>query len=449
VESPLRRDEVPLPQGGTPLSTVALKQVRHGFDALFAETGLLLETSVTRIVMWGTGFVFLLGMIAISRGSAFPRSIQFVTLAYFAWYFGIHFLLRTGRFRPWLRYASCLVDVSVCSAVMLLDFEEHGPVYAASAGGPALYAVAVAMATLRLQPGLCLFAGAVAAAHFVAVMLLVVRPAAPLSEMYVSGTRDIYITLVKAFFLLTIGGISWVATRSMQRMLLRLTKSAVERERVRGLLGMHVSEQVMNYLLSGKMKDGGERRTITVCFTDIRDFTRLSESRPPEEVLRLLNLYFGRMCDIVAAHGGVVNKFLGDGMLLVFGAPAYQPDDAQRALAAAREMLAEVSRMRERGEFPELRIGVGLHRGEAVVGNVGGEQRQEYTAIGDTVNTASRVQDLTKQLGRSLLLTRECIQALGGEAGFEPLGSHHVKGRVQALELFSVPEQPAGREQAA
>jgi adenylate cyclase len=185
------------------------------------------------------------------------------------------------------------------------------------------------------------------------------------------------------------------------------------------------------------MKDGGERRTITVCFTDIRDFTPMSESHTPEEVLRLLNLYFGRMCDIVAEHGGVVNKFLGDGMLIVFGAPANQPDDAQRAMAASRAMLAEVTRMRERGEFPNLRIGIGMHRGEAVVGNVGGMQRQEYTAIGDTVNTASRVENLTKVLGRSLLVTRECREALGSER-FEPLGSHTVKGRAQPLELFTL-----------
>jgi adenylate cyclase len=207
-----------------------------------------------------------------------------------------------------------------------------------------------------------------------------------------------------------------------------------------------VSEQVMEYLLSGQMKDGGERRTITVCFTDIRDFTPLSESRTPEEVLRLLNLYFGRMCDIVAEHGGVVNKFLGDGMLIIFGAPTNQPDDTQRALAASRAMLAEAARMRESGEFPGLRIGVGMHRGEAVLGNVGGVQRQEYTAIGDTVNTASRVQDLTKALGRSLLVTRECRDALGQEP-FEPMGNHTVKGRAQPLELFTLAGE--GSQQAA
>jgi adenylate cyclase len=265
--------------------------------------------------------------------------------------------------------------------------------------------------------------------------------------MLATGAYDFYVTLAKAIFLITMGALGMVASGSMRALLLRLTESAVERERVRGLLGMHVSEQVMEHLLSGRMPEGGERRAVTVCFTDIRGFTRLAESQPPEETLRLLNLYFGRMCEIVASHGGLVNKFLGDGMLIVFGAPTHQPDDTRRALAAAREMLAEAARMREQGEFPGLRIGVGLHRGEAVVGNVGGAQRQEYTVIGDTVNTASRVQDLTQVLGRSLLLTRECREALGADGAFEPLGAHVVKGRVQQLEVFGVPE-PGSRQAA-
>jgi adenylate cyclase len=430
------------PPRPVPIPT-ARDSVRPSFDALFAETQLRLESSVTGLVLIAAGCIFLMALIALGMGSSMPRTIPLVPLGYFTWYLVSWALLRTDRYRPWMRYVSSLVDVSICSGVMLLDFKTNGSLYAASAGGPPLYAVAVAMATLRLEPRLCLFAGIASSFQLLAVMLLVVRPAAP-EELVPSSTRDIYVSLMKAIFLLTIGGIGWVATRSTRGLLLRLTESAVERERVRGLLGMHVSEQVMEYLLSGQMKDGGERRTITVCFTDIRDFTPLSESHPPEDVLRLLNLYFGRMCDIVAEHGGVVNKFLGDGMLIVFGAPAQQADDAQRALGAARQMLAEAARMREQGEFPELRIGVGMHRGEAVVGNVGGLQRQEYTAIGDTVNTASRVQDMTKALGRSLLMTRACREALSAQ-DIEPLGSHTVKGRVQPLELFTVPEASAPR----
>jgi len=378
-------------------------------------------------------------LVALVSGSQIPGIILCATVGYLGWYLAVTLLLRTGRFRPWMRYASSLVDVSMGTLVALLDLQSNGPVFALSAGGPALYAVGVAAATPRLQPRLCLFAGLTAAAQLVAVIHLVLRPAAS-PEALATGAYDFYVTLAKAIFLVTVGALGMVASGSMRSLLMRLTESAVERERVRGLLGMHVSEQVMEHLLSGSMPEGGERRAVTVCFTDIRGFTRLSESQPPEETLRLLNLYFGRMCEIVASHGGLVNKFLGDGMLIVFGAPAYQPDDAKRALAAAREMLAEAERMREQGEFPGLRIGVGLHRGEAVVGNVGGAQRQEYTVIGDTVNIASRVQDLTKVLGRSLLLTRECREALGGDDALEPLGAHVVKGRLQQLEVFGVPE---------
>ncbi|QRK10999.1 adenylate/guanylate cyclase domain-containing protein [Archangium violaceum] len=416
------------------------RPVPSGFDSLYAETVLHMESRVAQVATSAGVIATALVLAGIASGSAIPRIILAATLGFLAWYSCVVLLMRTGRFRPWMRYASSLMDVSMGSVVALLDLHVNGPAFALSAGGPALYAVGIAMATPRLQPRLCLFAGLAAAAQLVVIIHFVLRPAAT-PQILASGAYDFYLTLAKAIFLVTTGVLGMVASRSMRKLLLRLTESAVERERVRGLLGMHVSEQVMEHLLSGRMPEGGERRAVTICFTDVRDFTRLSESQSPEETLRLLNLYFGRMCEIVAAHGGLVNKFLGDGMLIVFGAPTHQPDDARRALAAAREMLVEAARMRESGEFPGLRIGVGLHRGEAIVGNVGGAQRQEYTVIGDTVNTAARVQDLTKVLGRELLLTRECREALGGDdTSLEPLGAHAVKGRQRQLELFGVPE---------
>ncbi|PTL77025.1 adenylate/guanylate cyclase domain-containing protein [Vitiosangium sp. GDMCC 1.1324] len=414
--------------------------VPSGFDALLGQTVFQLESRVAHVATTASAIATALVLASIASGSPIPRIILAATLFFFAWYACVALLMRAGRYRPWMRYASSLVDVSMGTVVALLDLRVNGPAFALSAGGPALYAVGVVMSTPRLQPRLCLFAGLAAAAQLLVLVQFVLRPAAS-PELLASGAFDFYVTLAKSIFLVTSGALGMVASRSMRGLLVRLTESAVERERVRGLLGMHVSEQVMEHLLSGRMPEGGERRAVTICFTDIRDFTRLSESQSPEETLRLLNLYFGRMCEIVAAHGGLVNKFLGDGMLIVFGAPTHQPDDARRALAAAREMLAEAELMRERGEFPDLRIGVALHRGEAVVGNVGGAQRQEYTVIGDTVNTTSRVQDLTKALGRALLLTRECREALGDEATFEPLGAHAVKGRLQQLELFGIPER--------
>jgi adenylate cyclase len=415
---------------------------RKQFEARLAKAVHRAETLVAAIISLVGSVASGVALAAYLYGSPIPLAIFFVGMAYSGWYLAAFLLLRLRRYPSWMRYISSLLDVTLGSVVMLLDVHNAGPTFAVAAGGPALHAVGVAMATLRLHRSLCLLAGADAAIQLVLITELVIRPAAS-PEVLASGVIDPFLTATKAVFLLTVGILGFATVHLIWNFLRDLS----EGDRVRNLLGMHVSEQVVEHLLSGELPEGGERRTVTLCFTDIRDFTRLSESQPPEETVRLLNLYFGRMCEIVAAHGGLVNKFLGDGMLIIFGAPTAQPDDTQRALAAAREMVAEATRMRERGEFPGLRIGVGLHRGEAVVGNVGGDQRQEYTVIGDAVNTASRVQDLTKPLGRALVFTRECGEALGTPESLEPLGTHSVKGRQQPLELFSLRE--AGAQHAA
>ncbi|HLL51920.1 MAG TPA: adenylate/guanylate cyclase domain-containing protein [Myxococcaceae bacterium] len=406
-------------------------------DELFRETAASLER---RVALVGLGLcLFATVVIVLGRlsGSAVPVRVLWVTVPLSVWYTGVWAMARSGLYRRWVRYVSTTLEVSVASALMLIDLADAGPLYALVAAGPALFAVTATVASLRLDPRLCVYAGVFGTLQYLGIHFLVLPPrwvAANLPPELLDPVAHV----VRASFILGLGALGFVATRATRSLLSRLTQTAVERERVRGLFGMHVSEQVMELLLSGAVPDGGERRAVTICFTDIRGFTTLSEARPPEELVRLLNLYFGRMCAIVAKHGGVVNKFLGDGMLIVFGAPAHLPDDSAAALRASREMLAECERMRESGEFPGLRIGVGLHRGEVVVGNVGGDQRREYTVIGDTVNTASRVQDLTKPLARELLFTREVREALG-PGHYEPLGQHPVKGRELPVELFTAP----------
>jgi adenylate cyclase len=230
-----------------------------------------------------------------------------------------------------------------------------------------------------------------------------------------------------------------VATISMRRLLGRLMRNAVERERLRGLFGVYVSEEIVEQILKqDRIVEGGERRRVTVCCSDIRGFTTLSETKSPEDLVRLLNRYFDRMCTIVAKHGGVVNKFMGDGMLIVFGAPNRLVDDARRAYAAAQEMAREAARLFETGEFPGLRIGIALHRGEAVVGNVGGSQRREYTVIGDTVNTASRLESLTKEYGCQLVFSETVAAHAGLDVARLERHDIAIRGRVEPLAIHVV-----------
>jgi len=174
---------------------------------------------------------------------------------------------------------------------------------------------------------------------------------------------------------------------------------------------------------------------ITVLFSDIRDFTSYSERRSAVEVVRLLDDYFGRQVAVIFRHGGTLDKFIGDAVMAFWGAPLPVEEQERAAVACALEMRREVARFRRDYGFPDFEIGVGLHSGPAVVGMVGCEQRYEYTAIGDTVNLASRIEGLTKELA-PVLVSAATRAACEGFFEFRSCGVVRVKGRDEAVELF-------------
>ncbi len=222
-----------------------------------------------------------------------------------------------------------------------------------------------------------------------------------------------------------------------------------ERSRLKRVFAGYVSPQVLRDIVEGRIQPGlqGERRALCVLFSDIRGFTTLSEGMAPEAVIALLNRYFDRMAEAVHAHGGTVDKFIGDGLMAFFGAPEVLAEPCESAVRAARAMVAgleELNGERKAEGLPPLAMGIGLHFGEAAVGHVGGASRHEYTAIGDTVNTAARVEGLTKDAGCPVLATDTVVMRLAPGHGFEDLGVRPVKGRA-AVQVFGW--RPAIREE--
>ena len=202
----------------------------------------------------------------------------------------------------------------------------------------------------------------------------------------------------------------------------------------------HVSPAILREILAGRLASDLTGRRVPVCllFSDIRNFTTLSEPMPPEAVIALLNRYFSRMAEAVHDQSGTVDKFMGDGLMAFFGAPEPLANPSLAAFQSARNMLtalAALNRERVSEGLPSLAIGIGLHYGEAAVGYVGSPARHEYTAIGDAVNLASRVEGLTRELGYPLLCTRTVIEQVGDGFGLVPLGEHPVRGRGP-VELF-------------
>ena len=202
----------------------------------------------------------------------------------------------------------------------------------------------------------------------------------------------------------------------------------------------HVSPAILQEILEGRLAPNLAGRRVPICllFSDIRGFTTLSETMPPEEVITLLNRYFTRMAEVVHARGGTVDKFMGDGLMAFFGAPEPLPNPSLNAFRAAQDMLDALLSLNQElaaEGCPPLAIGIGLHHGEAAVGYVGSLSRHQYTAIGDTVNLASRVEGLTKDKGFPLLCTRSVAEQVESQAGLVPLGEHPVRGRG-SVELF-------------
>jgi adenylate cyclase len=222
----------------------------------------------------------------------------------------------------------------------------------------------------------------------------------------------------------------------------RLAREEVARANYSRFLPEYVVKQMLENPESFKL--GGVSQTITILFADIRGFTRISEHAPPEKIVNLLNRYFSAMTDIIFAHGGTLDKYLGDGLMALFGAPNATPDDASNALNAAvamqRRMLGINRELHDEG-FPEIGVGMGMHTGEVIVGYIGSDRRSEYTAIGDTVNTSSRLE--SNALGGEILISDATAQAAHSRYKLKPREPIMVKNRQQPVNLWEVDWQRA------
>src|SRR5690349_22012260 len=222
----------------------------------------------------------------------------------------------------------------------------------------------------------------------------------------------------------------------------RLAREEVARANYSRFLPEYVVKQMLENPESFKL--GGVSQTITILFADIRGFTRISEPARPEKIGNPRNRYFSAMTDIIFAHGGTLDKYLGDGLMALFGAPTATPDDASNALNAAvamqRRMLGINRELRDEG-FPEIGVGMGLHTGEVVVGYIGSERRSEYTAIGDTVNTSSRLESNAQ--GGEILISDATAKAARSRYRLKPREAIMVKNRQQPVMLWEVDWQKA------
>jgi adenylate cyclase len=214
-----------------------------------------------------------------------------------------------------------------------------------------------------------------------------------------------------------------------------------DRDRIKEIFGRYVTTQVSQELLEKQITLGGERRRVTMLFSDIRNFTSMSEGMTPERIIEFLNDYFSEMVDAVFEHHGVLDKFIGDGMLAVFGSLDVVEGHERRAVLTALRMKARLAKLNgERAMIgqPPIAIGIGVHTDEVIVGNIGSRKRLEYTVIGDGVNTCSRVEGLNKEFGTTILITDATYEQVRDEFECRAMPEAPLKGKTKVPRVFEV-----------
>ncbi len=220
-----------------------------------------------------------------------------------------------------------------------------------------------------------------------------------------------------------------------------MVKGLQDRDRIKEIFGRYVTTQVSQEILSKQVTLGGDRRLVTMLFSDIRNFTSMSEGMSPEQIITFLNDYFTEMVDAVFEHHGVLDKFIGDGMLAFFGSLDEGRGHERRAVLAALRMKASLAKINGERSIvgkPPIGIGVGIHTDEVIVGNIGSRKRLEYTVIGDGVNTCSRVEGLNKEFGTMILVTETTYAAIRDDFECREMPEAPLKGKTRVPRVYEV-----------
>jgi adenylate cyclase len=305
------------------------------------------------------------------------------------------------------RYLGALIETSLPTVALYLHIQGMGPAQALGFAAPLGYFIFIILSTLRLDFWLSSFTGFVAAAELFGIAMFY-HPAQFADE----PAPELGYHLVRSLVILVCGVLAGAVGMQLRRQFEASIAAATARDRVTNLFGQHVSPQVVERLLASGTGVTSETRHAAIMFVDFRNFTGAARVRTPKQVVARLDDAFAVLVEILDRHSGIVNKFLGDGFLALFGAPIEDPQAAQRAVAAAREMLTAMAENNAGNDWP-LRIGIGIHMGDVVAGNVGSPRRKEYTVIGDTVNFAARLEALNKDFGSQLLISAAVHDALG------------------------------------
>lgn len=333
-------------------------------------------------------------------------------------------------------YFTTISEISLLGLLLIVVVERSGATVILSSPAVLTYFVLIILSTLHLDFKLSIYAGLLAALSYIAISINYSYFNVPDSFQNFSISTIQY--LGQGIMLITAGISAGFVARLIKSKMNASLHILVEKNAVVDLFGQQISQQIVHEILEHPEELVGTRKNVTILFLDIRNFTPFVENKEPEEVVGYLNSMFGFMIDIVQSHNGIINQFLGDGFMATFGAPVIKGKSSENAVLAAQKILETLNSDINAGVIPKTRLGIGIHYGEAVTGNIGSVARKQYSITGNVVILASRIEQLNKRFDGQLLISQEVYSQLNVsiKENYIALGPINVKGREEPISIF-------------
>lgn len=344
-------------------------------------------------------------------------------------------VVKTGRWHPILRFVNTAAQITMLTMFLYIGTKEKGPTFALTTALPMLYCLAISITAFRLSPWLSFFAGVLAAVEIVALYAWFMAPKLTPQMVEINPALGWPAMLARVIVLFAIGIACAVAANTLRRQIKKQTADQGRIHLLERTFGRLVAPEVARQILEDENWMKPSRRDAVIMFADLQGFTKYSEGKSPEEVADFLNRCWSVAADIVEKHGGVINKYLGDGFLAIFGVPLELVAAEKSAAATAAELDEALSPILH----PEnLNLCIGLHAGPMIVGGIGSESRCEFTVIGSTVNLASRIEALNRPLETRCLTSEPVAAKIAGDWDLEHRGGHRVKGVADEVNVFEL-----------
>ncbi len=427
------------------------EQIDQSFSNAFSKE--ILQSEVRRASVLVS--IFIIGAVAfLFQPILFPAIFQliysenfpvwlppayFLLIATYAFALRLYFkfTIKQGKgINPLVRYGSAFIEATIPTlAILELGSNADNSINALDAPPSFVYFLFIILSTLRLEERMSIFSGTVSAIQYISLFLYF--KTFSFNALPITLIENDALYYGKAGILLGSGFVAGFVTRQIKRAVANSFRHEVDKNQIRALFGQHVSPAVVNQLLEQKEDWIGEVRHVCMLFFDIRNFTQFSESQSPTDLIQFLNTVFSTAIECVNSNGGIINKFLGDGFMAVFGAPVSDGRDVLNAIRAAEKIKVTLDELMEKGSLTPIGFGMGLHSGDAVTGNVGSNERKEYTIIGDVVNLASRIEQLNKQFGTQILVSEAVYAENESQKDrFHLLGDIEIKGKSLPVKIY-------------